>query len=120
MITGYPNPETLSEALRLGAFDCLEKPVTQRILLDVTDRALRHRAQEIADLRRSPVLHETATDLMQAPEDVNVSMNTGNKERIEVAVTFVESSLSMTNALSAKPWRWGWRPGSSGGCGHEW
>jgi len=44
MITGVPTIDTASEAVRRGAFDYLPKPVTQQILLHVTDVALRHKA----------------------------------------------------------------------------
>ncbi len=44
MITGEPNIETASEAVRLGAFDYVPKPVKQEKLLHVTSMALRHRA----------------------------------------------------------------------------
>ena len=40
MITGYPNLDTASEAVRLGAFDYLAKPVTQDILLKTVKLAL--------------------------------------------------------------------------------
>lgn len=44
MITGQPSLETASEAVRLGAFDYIPKPVRQLTLLDVTVRALKHKA----------------------------------------------------------------------------
>lgn len=44
MITGYPDIETASEALRLGAFDYIPKPVYQETLLRVTAAALKHKA----------------------------------------------------------------------------
>lgn len=44
MITGYPNIETASEAVRLGAFDYLPKPVKQDRLLSVSRLALQHKA----------------------------------------------------------------------------
>lgn len=44
MITGEPNLETASEAVRLGAFDYIPKPVKQEKLLHVTRMALRHMA----------------------------------------------------------------------------
>ncbi|MEW6221109.1 MAG: sigma 54-interacting transcriptional regulator [Thermodesulfobacteriota bacterium] len=40
MITGYPNIETATEAVRLGAFDYLPKPVKKDALLRVAGRAL--------------------------------------------------------------------------------
>ncbi|MEQ8223642.1 MAG: sigma 54-interacting transcriptional regulator [Candidatus Eremiobacterota bacterium] len=43
MITGYPNLDTASEAVRLGAFDYLAKPVTQDILLKTVKLALEHK-----------------------------------------------------------------------------
>jgi PAS domain S-box-containing protein len=44
MITGYPTVETASEAVRLGAFDYLSKPVSKSSLLHAADMALRHKA----------------------------------------------------------------------------
>jgi DNA-binding NtrC family response regulator len=43
MITGYPTVETASEAVRLGAFDYLSKPVEQEALLHITRLALEHK-----------------------------------------------------------------------------
>jgi signal transduction histidine kinase len=42
LITGEPNVDTASDAVRLGAFDYIPKPVTKQKLLDVVERALRH------------------------------------------------------------------------------
>lgn len=44
MITGYPNLESASEAVRLGAFDYIPKPVKKESLLRFTRQALQHRA----------------------------------------------------------------------------
>ncbi|MBW2338371.1 MAG: sigma 54-interacting transcriptional regulator, partial [Deltaproteobacteria bacterium] len=43
MITGKPSIETASEAVRLGAYDYLTKPVEKDGLLKVTSQALRYR-----------------------------------------------------------------------------
>jgi two-component system, NtrC family, response regulator HydG len=43
-ITGYPNVETASEAVRLGAYDYLPKPVKNDVLLRTVKRALQHKA----------------------------------------------------------------------------
>jgi two-component system, NtrC family, response regulator HydG len=43
MITGYPEVESAREAVRLGAFDYIPKPVRQDALLHVTELALRHK-----------------------------------------------------------------------------
>lgn len=44
MITGDPTLETASEALRLGAFDYISKPVRQDLLIHLTEIALKHKA----------------------------------------------------------------------------
>ncbi len=49
MVTGYPNIATAAEAVRLGAFDYLPKPVKKDALLEVAGRALR---QYLVDKRR--------------------------------------------------------------------
>jgi PAS domain S-box-containing protein len=43
MITGAPNLETASEAVRLGAFEYIQKPVLQDTLIHVTNLALQHK-----------------------------------------------------------------------------
>ncbi|MBI5633895.1 MAG: sigma 54-interacting transcriptional regulator [Nitrospirae bacterium] len=43
MVTGFPNLETAAEALRLGAFDYIAKPVTQNALLHAAALALKHK-----------------------------------------------------------------------------
>ena len=43
MITGYPEVRTASEAVRLGAFDYVAKPVVQETLLRLTSVALQHK-----------------------------------------------------------------------------
>ncbi|RJQ23266.1 MAG: response regulator [Nitrospiraceae bacterium] len=43
MITGYPNVETASEAVRMGAFDYMSKPIRQATLLHLARTAVRHK-----------------------------------------------------------------------------
>ncbi|MBI4773393.1 MAG: sigma-54-dependent Fis family transcriptional regulator [Deltaproteobacteria bacterium] len=43
IFTGAPNIETASDAVRLGAFDYLPKPIRQDTLLHVASKALRHK-----------------------------------------------------------------------------
>ncbi len=43
IITGYPNIRTASDAVRLGAFDYISKPVNKEMLLKVTRHAIAHR-----------------------------------------------------------------------------
>jgi PAS domain S-box-containing protein len=44
MITGYPNIDTASEAVRLGAFDYIPKPVQKDNLFHCIDVALQHKS----------------------------------------------------------------------------
>lgn len=44
MITGYPNIDTASEAVRLGAFDYIPKPIQKDSLFHAIDVALQHKA----------------------------------------------------------------------------
>ncbi len=43
MVTGYPNIDTASDSVRLGAFDYLSKPVRQDTLLHTARLALKHK-----------------------------------------------------------------------------
>ncbi|MHC4270368.1 MAG: sigma-54 dependent transcriptional regulator [Planctomycetota bacterium] len=43
LFTGYPNLETASEAVRIGAYDYITKPVEKEVLLHTTRMALRHK-----------------------------------------------------------------------------
>lgn len=43
VITGYPTVETASESVRLGAFDYIEKPITQNALVHISQVALKHK-----------------------------------------------------------------------------
>jgi PAS domain S-box-containing protein len=57
LITGYPNIETATEALRLGAFDYLPKPVQKAMLLRVARLALKHKSM-VEDNTRSRLNRE--------------------------------------------------------------
>ncbi len=43
MITGYPNIDTASEAIRVGAFDYIPKPIEKNTLFHAIDVALQHK-----------------------------------------------------------------------------
>jgi len=54
MVTGYPNIETASDAVRLGAFDYIPKPVRSDTLIHTATLALQHKAlQDKAEQYRS-------------------------------------------------------------------
>lgn len=43
LITGYPNVETASEAVRLDAYDYLSKPVEKEVMMRTVKKALQHK-----------------------------------------------------------------------------
>lgn len=51
LLTGEPNVETASEAVRRGAFDYLAKPITKGALLAVVARAVRAKTQHDLNVR---------------------------------------------------------------------
>lgn len=73
LITGEPNLQTASEAVRRGAFDYISKPVTKDKLIEATARGLRHvqllrerdqaRQLEMQLLRNLAALGESASVL---------------------------------------------------------
>ncbi|MCC7066652.1 MAG: response regulator [Planctomycetes bacterium] len=73
LITGEPNLETASEAVRRGAFDYISKPVTKDKLLEAVSRGLRHvqllrerdqaRLMEMQVLKNLAMLGESASVL---------------------------------------------------------
>lgn len=73
LITGEPNLETASEAVRRGAFDYISKPVTKDKLLEAVGRGLRHvqllrerdqaRQMEVQLLKNLATLGESASVL---------------------------------------------------------
>lgn len=60
IITGYSTVETAVEAMKSGAFDYLAKPFTPEQILDLTRRALNHRAAQVEHtiLDSSPFGHK--------------------------------------------------------------
>jgi len=58
MITGVPDVSTAAEAVRMGAFDYIPKPIRQETLLRVAKMALKHKA--VIDQREQFRAHLTA------------------------------------------------------------
>jgi two-component system, NtrC family, response regulator HydG len=73
MITGYPDVETASEAIRLGAFDYIPKPIELETLLHITDRALQHK--RITDEKERYRAHLDA--IFRSVEDAIVTVDSG-------------------------------------------
>jgi two-component system, NtrC family, response regulator HydG len=73
MVTGYPDVETASDAVRLGAFDYIPKPIEQEALLHVTGLALQHK--RVADEKERYRLHLDA--VFRSVEDTIVTVDRG-------------------------------------------
>lgn len=71
MVTGFPNMETATEAVRLGAHDYLSKPVFREDLLKVTRSALGFR-----QLQKQTEAHQTHLDaILRCVEEGIISVN---------------------------------------------
>jgi len=86
IVTGAPSIETASEALRLGAFDYLVKPVRQEALLRITDVALRHKAvREAAERYRmnlEAIFRSLQDGIVTVDRDLNTMEVNGAAERL--------------------------------------
>lgn len=128
LITGEPNLQTASEAVRRGAFDYISKPVTKDKLLDVVARGLRHvqllrerdqaRQLEIQVLKNLAAIGESAsvltheirtpiTSLRHALRAVGEKLGIGDRTLVEELIgnlNRIERMLGQTLSF-AKPLR---------------
>ncbi|BHH84511.1 sigma-54 dependent transcriptional regulator [Desulforhopalus sp. 52FAK] len=78
MITGYPNVETASEAVRLGAFDYLTKPVEKETLLKTARISIQQyhleQARQVADQAQKQYRHFLET-LFKSVSDSIISVD---------------------------------------------
>jgi len=51
IVTGFPSIHVAEEALRLGAFDLIEKPFDINVLIEVVNEAMATRQQQLASIR---------------------------------------------------------------------
>ncbi|WP_457572518.1 sigma-54 dependent transcriptional regulator [Desulfovulcanus sp.] len=70
MITGQPNVETAMEAVRLGAFDYLAKPVRKEILLKIANHALTQKKMAA----EKKLYHQNVGAVFQSLKDGIISM----------------------------------------------
>lgn len=78
MITGEPNIETSSQAVRLGAFDYLTKPIRKDALLRITAHALAHKTlldtQKQLEMENSRVRHKMEA-IFQSLKDAVITID---------------------------------------------
>lgn len=100
IITGYPHVETASEAVRLGAFDYLAKPVEKESLLKTARIALRQYRLEQdkrnADAARDQYRRVLET-IFKSVSDTIIS--------VDKNLNVVEINHSALQMFSAKEWR---------------
>lgn len=76
MITGYPNIDTASEALRLGAFDYIPKPIQKDTLFHAVDVALQHKAvmdeKEKYRLNLEAIFTSVKDAIISVDKDLNI------------------------------------------------
>lgn len=130
LITGEPNLETASEAVRRGAFDYISKPVTKDKLLEAVGRGLRHvrllrerdsaRQSEMEILRNLARIGESAsvlsheirtpiTSLRHALRAVGEKLGVGDRVLVEEFLanlgkieTMLDKTLSLVRPLDLK------------------
>jgi len=108
MITGYPSIETATEAVRLGAFDYIPKPVKKQALLDVVGRALAFRKEQLAEEHRQAALQQNRAMQETIWQSLPALVVTVNPEQQIVA---------MNDA--ARRWSLEWLPALSVGASVE-
>jgi len=108
MVTGYPNVESASEAVRLGAFDYISKPVKENDLLRVTKIALRQKALE--DRNREHLSHTKAilNSIKEAiitfsPDGNLISSNPAARRLLELNHQDLAAHFTQIAALSTTP-----------------
>lgn len=89
MITGQPSIETASEAVRLGAYDYLSKPVEKSALLKITNQALKFKA--MIDAR----------DLMEAEKEKYRSDLETIFRSVQEGIVTVDSNMKVTKVNRA-------------------
>jgi len=86
MVTGYPNINTASDSVRMGAFDYLSKPVRQETLLHTARMALQHKAlQDENERYRSnleAIFRSVKDAIITVNKDLVVLEANGSAERI--------------------------------------
>ncbi len=99
MVTGAPDISTASEAVRLGAFDYVMKPVHQEDLLRKADLAVRHKAlvdmQERSRLRMEAVFRSIREGILIFDDDVRlIELNQAACEMLGCQSELVGKTLS--------------------------
>ena len=77
MITGAPSLDTATDAVRLGAYDYIPKPVRHETLLRITSKALQHKAlvdqKEAYRIRLNSIFQSVKEGIVTVDEALNVS-----------------------------------------------
>lgn len=97
MITGYPTIETASEAVRLGAFDYLQKPVNQEMLLKSVRSVLRLRTVEQEKTRYQTHLEAIFRSVKDAIITFDSDMNILEMNDAAVAICGASSETDNRN-----------------------
>ena len=98
MITGEPNIDTATEALRLGAFDYMMKPVRQEAIIRIASRAMRHKrlADERQALEKDRELYRQNLDaIFKSVREAIITIDTG--------MLVINANKAVENFFSASP-----------------
>jgi len=112
MVTGYPNVDTASDALRFGAFDYIQKPVEKEQLLKTTRLALqqhrlqfeKQKAEEEKDLYRSyldTLFRSVSDSIMTIDQQMNiVKMNQAARSFFSTINTEMKEGANLATACA--------------------
>jgi two-component system, NtrC family, response regulator HydG len=114
MVTGYPNVETVSEALRFGAFDYIQKPVEKEQLLKTTRLALqqyqlqleKQKAEEEKDQYRAyldTLFRSVSDSILTLDQDMNiVKMNQAARSFFGIINPAVREGVNLSTVCRDK------------------
>jgi len=109
MVAEHPDVETASEAVRLGAFECMFKPVHQLLLIHTADKAFRYKALQEENARHR-------SNLEALSRSVKDSVITVDKNLLVVGFNGGATNVcGITRDYIGKPFKC-WRANCKGKC----
>jgi len=98
VISGHGTISTAIKAVKLGAFDFIEKPLSMEILLVILEKALEHRRLKLESKRLQRLLRQNEHNQQQF-EFVTTTLDESVKQQASSAETELEPGLSPQRTL---------------------
>lgn len=91
LVTGYPNMDTATEAVRKNAFDYISKPVYKDNLLNVVNSALEYRERMQKKVQQTDELQNKSTELEEKVEEQAREIKAAYKKLVDADPVHLES-----------------------------